>query len=115
MIGRRVRALTFDYVLEVRRVPDGEVAAAAASRAFRRRGREMVMVRLASEGGEQFALALNSENPVWRWPTPGEGPVVVMLYRADGDRRVWPELRRLTDVQRRDALFKAELVAPGGS
>lgn len=111
MIGRRVRGIPFPHPLEVRRVPDGEMSRAAASKPFRRRGREVVLLRLGGPDTPTYALALNSEAPDWRWPTSGN-VVVVMLYRARGDRRVHPELRRLTDVQRRDALFKAELTLP---
>ncbi len=74
---------------------------------IRRRGREVVLVRLAT--GEH-ALALSSETPVWRWPESSDESFVVMLYRADGSRSATGELRRLLDPQRRDALYKAELL-----
>ena len=108
LIGRSVAAVQFPRMLRVRRIPDGTVTSARATEPFTRRGREVVLVRL--ETGEH-ALALSSESPVWRWPDPADEGFVVMLYRADSARSATGELRRLLDPQRRDALYKAELLA----
>lgn len=114
MLLRKLRHLAFPHPLDVRRLPDGTVTQGAASRPFRRRGRENVFVRLETADGTAYALALNSEDPTWRWPYDGAATIVVMLYRANADGRAWSELRRLTSVQRRDALYKAELVCRVG-
>lgn len=114
MLVRRLRNLAFPHSLTVRRLPDRTVTEGAASRPFRSKGRENVFVRLDTPDGPVYALALNSENPTWHWPVVGGAPIVVMLYRANADGWGWPELRRLTSVQRRDALYKAELLGRTG-
>lgn len=108
LIGRSVADVQFPRMLRVRRIPDGTVTTAQASESFRRHDREVVLLRL--ETGEH-ALALNSESPRWRWPEAADEGFVVMLYRANGERSASREMRRLLDPRRRDALYKAELLA----
>lgn len=108
LIGRSVAAVRFPRMLRVRRIPDGTVTRAQVTEPFRRRDRDVVLLQL--ETGEH-ALALSSESPRWRWPEAADEGFVVMLYRADGQRSAAREMRRLLDPRRRDALYKAELLA----
>ena len=93
--------------MRVRRIPTGTVESADVSDPITRRGRQVALVRLADE---VYALALSSETPVWRMPDDDGAPFTVMLYRADGSRSARAEIKRLLDPQRRDALYKAELL-----
>ena len=109
LVGRRLGAVDYPRRVVLRRIPSGETVGAAASAVLRRGGREFVLVRLDS--GEH-ALALTSETPTWRWPDPGDTPFPVVLYRGVADRSARREVTRMLDSQRRDALFKAEVLPP---
>lgn len=107
MLSRTVAELAYPHAVRVRRIPSGALTMASVSEPIKRRGRQVAMVRF--ENGD-YALALSSETPVWQWPTDEATPFTVMLYRASADRPARKELRRLLDPQRRDALYKAELL-----
>ena len=114
LFRRRLDELDFDRQIAVHRVPDGSVVIAAAAGPLRSR-RDGDMIVLKFDTGE-FAVAVSPRALAWHWPGPGPGPggqlCRMMLYSANGSRAWRGELRRVARPQRRDALYKADLLAP---
>ena len=107
-ILRRLDELSFGLPVEVSRVPDGAVMAATAAGPMRtRRHGDLMVVRL---GDGEYAIALSPQALRWAGAAGGGEPFRVMLYRADAGRLAWSELRRVLVPQRRDALYKADLI-----
>ncbi|MFP7832717.1 hypothetical protein [Marisediminicola sp. LYQ134] len=97
------------------RAPDGELfeGRMTSPRPTRRDG-DLVVVRFDDEAlAERFAVAVSPRGLSWDDATDPHGARRVMLYRVSGDRPAAAEVRRVQVPQRRDALFKADLVEPG--
>ena len=60
----------------------------------------------------QYAVAVSPRALAWHWPGPAGEPCRMMLYSASGASAWRGELRRVARPQRRDALYKADLLAP---
>ena len=68
------------------------------------------MIVLRHDSG-RYAVAVSPRGLAWRWPGASGEPRRMMLYSATGTRASRGELRRVSSPQRRDALYKADLLA----
>lgn len=83
------------------------IAAAAGPLRSPRDG-DMVVLRFDTG---QYAVAVSPRGLAWHWPGSVGEPCRMMLYSATGSRASRGELRRVSRPERRDALYKADLLA----
>ena len=107
LFWRRLDELDFVRVVAVHRGPVVNARAAGPLRS--RRDGDMVVLKFDTG---QYAVAVSPRALAWRWPGPAGEPCRMMLYSASGSRAWRGELRRVARPQRRDALYKADLLAP---
>ncbi|MFP7761015.1 hypothetical protein [Marisediminicola sp. LYQ85] len=114
-LRRTIAGLDFSRAVTIVRAPDGEVFEGRMSAPCRtRRDGDLVVVRFDDDSLEQrFAVALSPRGLSWDAAVDPHGARRVMLYRVSDGRPAASEVRRVQVPQRRDALFKADLVEPG--